>query len=63
MMIHQNLSKLWMAYDNDKCFLDIIRRTSTSKSNEGYFSQRQKTTWWNQAIFKSKAALKGHLHG
>ena len=34
-----------MAYDNDKCFLDIIRRTSTSKSNEGYFSQRQKTTW------------------
>ena len=30
-----------MTYDNDKCFLKRIRRTSTSRSDEGDFAQKQ----------------------
>jgi len=38
MIIQQNPSKLWMTYDNDKCFLMIIKSMSIARSNEDNFA-------------------------
>jgi len=40
MMIHQNPSKLSIAFDNDKCLLMTVERTSITGSDEDDFSRR-----------------------
>ena len=51
-----------MASNNDKYFLIIIKRTSTTRLDKDNGSQRQQTTWRTLTAIESNVVFKGYLH-